>query len=355
MRQRRQRGDDANGRAVMRGHLLGGSLQAEIDHLRNRALRGRGLVRRRQPGLDKAQQRLGEERVVIGRAVADLHRLPHRLGDPSPGRVDQRPRRRMRDEDPRQIEQQRRVLVAAGIEPGQRHQHFAPAHVGIADQVEGRVGRDETVFRERTQEMRAAMADHALDLGQLRGAAVGRCRRRLRVADADRRHQFGHRLADRGPVRLVVVAGAGQRLAQPLQPPRILQLRQPGPAQQRPQGRVAERRPVEFSKMGVAAAVFSEHGIADVIERRAVLLGGQRAQGGAGEMVEAHAVSFRRYRKSPKSLRRSLGRSEAPAAASGPKRACTPRKPLENYMNPQETQMEPQCDGCHITPPLARQ
>ena len=36
---------------------------------------------RGEAGLDKAQQRLGEERVVIGRAMADLHRLPHRLGD----------------------------------------------------------------------------------------------------------------------------------------------------------------------------------------------------------------------------------------------------------------------------------
>ena len=151
MRQRRQRGDDANGRAVMRAHLLAAGRQAEIDHVRYRAPRGRGLVRRRQPGLDEAQQRLGEERVVIGRAMADLHRLPHRLGDAAPGRVDQRARRRARDEDPRQVEQQRRVLVAARIEPGQRHQQFAAAHVGIADQVEGGVGRDEAVFRERAQ------------------------------------------------------------------------------------------------------------------------------------------------------------------------------------------------------------
>ena len=34
-----------------------------------------------RPVSTKLKQRLGEERIVIGRAVADLHRLPHRLGD----------------------------------------------------------------------------------------------------------------------------------------------------------------------------------------------------------------------------------------------------------------------------------
>ena len=132
-------------RAVPRAHLLAAGDQAEIDHLGDRAARGRGLIRRRQAGFDKTQQRLGEERVVIGRAMADLHRLPHRFGDAGPGRVDQGAGRRARDEDPRQVEQQRRVLVAAGIESGQRHQQFTAPDVGVADQVEGGIGRDEAV------------------------------------------------------------------------------------------------------------------------------------------------------------------------------------------------------------------
>ena len=57
--------------------------------------------------------------------------------------------RRARDEDARQVEQQRRVLVAARVQPGQRHQQFAAAQIGIADQVEGGIGRDEAVPAER--------------------------------------------------------------------------------------------------------------------------------------------------------------------------------------------------------------
>ena len=135
-----------------------------------------GLVRRGQAGLGKAQQRLGEERVVIGRAVADLHRLPHRLGDALPGRVDQRARRRARDEHPRQVEQQRRVLVAARIQAGQRHQHFAAAQIRVADQVEGGIGRNEAVAAERFEQMRAAVADHALDLRRVPARASARAR-----------------------------------------------------------------------------------------------------------------------------------------------------------------------------------
>src|SRR4029079_16258128 len=88
------------------------------------------------------------------------------------------------------------------------------------------------------------------------------------------------------------------------------------------QGRIGERRPVEFPEMGIAAEVFLEHGIADVVERRAVLLGGQGAKEGAAEMFKAHAVSFRRYCK----CRDPLGRPMPSAAASGLNGA---RKPLK--------------------------
>jgi hypothetical protein len=108
------------------------------------------ILRRGQPGFGKAQQRLDEKGVVIGGAMADLHRLPHRLGDAGPWRIDQRADGRARDENPRQIEQQRRVLVAARIQPGQRHQQFAAPQIGIADQIEGGVARDKSMLAERS-------------------------------------------------------------------------------------------------------------------------------------------------------------------------------------------------------------
>ena len=65
----------------------------------------------------------------------------------------------------------------------------------------------------------------------------------------------------------------------------VAQFGQPGPAQQRAQRRIAERGPVELGEMRVAAAIGSGAGVADVVERRAVLPGRQRAAGGAGDMV----------------------------------------------------------------------
>ena len=166
--------------------------------------------------------------------MADLHRLPHRLGDAAPGRIDQGARRRARDEDARQVEQQRRVLVAARIQPGQRHHQFAAAQVGIADQVEGGIGRDEAVLAVRAQQMRRAVADHAVDLRQCAGAAPASIgRRRLGMVERDGVERVGDRLADRRPVRLGIVAGADQRLAQ--------------------RGPAASRRAVRAGRPGAAA------------------------------------------------------------------------------------------------------
>ncbi len=225
--------------------------------------------------------------------MADLHRRPHRLGDAPPRRIDQGTRRRARDEDPRQVEQQGRVLVAARIQARQRHQQFAAAHISVADQVEGGVGRDEAVVSERSQQMRAAVADHVVDLGHIRRARNRRRRRRFGVLQIDGVQQLGHRRPDRGPVRRGVVARGDQRLAQALQPPLVAQFLKPGPPQQRAQRRIAERGPVEFGEMRVAAPVL-EHGIADVIQRRAVLAGRQRAVGGPGEMLKVHWSFFSR-------------------------------------------------------------
>ena len=227
--------------------------------------------------------------------MADLHRLPHRLGDAGPGRVDQRASRRARDEDPRQVEQQRRVLVAARMKPGQRHQQFAAAQIDVADQVEGGIGRDEAVIAIRPQQMRAAVADRGFDLGEAWHAPRRGCGRGSRVLQLDGIQEVRHRLADRSPVRRHIVARLDQRVAERAQTSLIAQFGKPGPSQQRPQCRISQRRPVEFAEMGVAAAIFQQQRIAHIIERGAVLAGRQRAVG-AGEMLKNHGESSRARR-----------------------------------------------------------
>ncbi len=118
--------------------------------------------------------------------MADLYRQPHRFGDPGPGWIDNGARWRARDEDPRQIEQQRRVLVAARIETGQRRQQFAAADIGVADQIEGGVGRDKAAPSERAQQMPAAFTDHKLHLGKAGRAPRRWCGFGVRVLQVDR-------------------------------------------------------------------------------------------------------------------------------------------------------------------------
>src|SRR5258707_5477547 len=71
---------------------------------------------------------------------------------------------------------------------------------------------------------------------------------------------------------------------------RVLYLEKPGPAQQRAQRGIAERGLVEFGEVLVAAASVQQHGIADIVQRRAVLAGGQRAVGGPGNMLKTHEI-----------------------------------------------------------------
>jgi hypothetical protein len=224
--------------------------------------------------------------------MADLHRLPHRLGDAGPGGVDQRRRRRAGDEDPRQVEQQGRILVAARIQPGQRHQQFAAADIGVADQVEGGIGGDEAVLAERPQQMRRGGAHDAFDLAKVGRARRRRRRRRLWVLQMDGIQQLRDRLADRGPVRLRVVARPDQRLAQRLQARLVAQFGKPGPAQQGPQRRIAERGLVELGEVRVAAGMVQQQGVADVVERWAVLAGRQGTVGGSGDAMKIHYSFF---------------------------------------------------------------
>ncbi|OIQ76886.1 hypothetical protein GALL_414290 [mine drainage metagenome] len=141
--------------------------------------------------------------------------------------------------------------------------------------------------------MRAAAADHPLDLGKAgrRHRLAGRLR--TGMVQFDRIQQRRHRLADRGPVRRLVVARPDQCRAQALQPRAVVQFGKPGPPQQRAQCRIAGCGPVEFGEMGVAAGAIQQQGIADVIERRAVLAGRQRAVSGPGEFLKRHESSFR--------------------------------------------------------------
>ena len=166
--------------------------------------------------------------------------------------------------------------------------------------------------------MGAAAADHPVDLASVRRAAI--CRHRLRggVVHPDIGHQLGDRGADRGPVRLGLVARPPQRLLQGAEPLLVPQRGQPGPPQQRPQRRIAQCRPIELAEMGVAAAVFQQHGIADVVQRGAVFPRGQRPKCGAGDGVEAHAVSFRRNGEGRAALSMTNSARRPPPAGSGP-------------------------------------
>lgn len=267
MRRRRERGDDVEARAVDALDLLAADVDAEIDHVGDRALRRDLVGDRGEPGLDIAQQRLDEERIVIGRAVADLHRLPHRFGNAFPGRIDDVARRRARNEDAGEIEQQRGVLVAARIEARQCHDQLASAEIRIADQVEGGIGRQETVSAIRAEQMLCAVADRAVDLRALRHGGGEGHRRRPGVVECDAVDEIGDRPPDRRPVGLGLVAGVDECLPQSGQPGFVAQLGQAGAAEQDAERRIAECGLVEFGQMQIAAGRVRQYGIADVVKR----------------------------------------------------------------------------------------
>ena len=83
--------------------------------------------------------------------------------------------------------------------------------------------------------------------------------------------QCGHRPADRRPVRTFIVARVSQGVLKFSKTGLVPQFRETGPPQQRAQGRIRERGPVELGEMTVAALVAQQHGIAHVIQRGAVL------------------------------------------------------------------------------------
>ena len=217
---------------------------------------------------------------------------------PRPGRVDQVARRRARDEDPRQVEQQRRVLVAARVEPGQRHQQFAAAQIGVADQVEGGIGRDEAVAcRTSRADARRSRGSRRSISRELRRGAV---RRRPAAASDGAASMRVEQIAATGwPI--AAQSGLGV-VARPRPAPRAAR-------------RAAPRRAVRAARRAAAAAaapdcrarscriwpdadrrrlVFEQHGIADIVQRRAVFPGRQRAAGGAGKIMKAHEIPWSR-------------------------------------------------------------
>src|SRR5207248_223525 len=68
----------------------------------------------------------------------------------------------------------------------------------------------------------------------------------------------------------------------------------PGSPQQRAQRRVAQSRFVEPGEVRIAPGTIEKKGVADVIEGRAVLPGGQRAVCGSGEILQSHQFSSAR-------------------------------------------------------------
>src|SRR5216683_2844003 len=91
--------------------------------------------------------------------------------------------------------------------------------------------------------------------------------------------------------------------------------------------------------MRVAAPVL-EHGVADVIQRRAVLAGRQRVVGGPGEILKIHWSFFSHARRSHVALKPPV---PEPVAAPAARKT---RKPLKNCTKGQEIQM-----GCLLPPP----
>jgi hypothetical protein len=135
-------------------HAFAAGVEAERDHVADGAPGGLGLTCRGETAADEVHQRLGEEGVVVGGAMPDLHRVPHRLGEPGPGRIDQRPDVRIgQGKHAREVEQQRGVLVGARVEALERRQQVAAAKIGIADQLEGRIGGDELLLCKPVQQV----------------------------------------------------------------------------------------------------------------------------------------------------------------------------------------------------------
>ncbi len=140
----------------------------------------------------------------------------------------------------------------------------------------------------RAEQMRGRGADRALDGS--RAAAARRWPAPARASDATARWCRAARRRACRPPPSPARPRRGRwrsRSASALIRRRIGQFGQAGAAQQRAQRRIAERRAIELAEMGVAAMAVEQQRIADVVQRRPVLSGGQRAPGDPGSLINA--------------------------------------------------------------------
>ena len=189
-----------------------------------------------------------------------------------------RRRRRAGDEGARQVEQQRRVLVGAGVEALQRGQEIAAAKIRIADQVEGRIARDEVVPGERCASRWRAQAwmmrsSSAIGTG-FRPAGAG-WRAGWRCGNWSSRAATGRPMASQSGDAWSRAATMASRSASNCAGSR--NCGRPARDSSGRSSRIGDRGLVELAQMRVAAARAAQQRIAKVVDRRAVLWRGQRA------------------------------------------------------------------------------
>ena len=287
-----KRGDDVEGPpAVRRANRLAADGEAERDQPLDRFVRGLVFIRRGETAGAEIHQRFREERVVIGRAMADLHRLPHRLGNARPRRIDQRRGRRIGDKGAGEIEKKRRILVSARVETAQRRQEIASAQIRIADQVERRIAWNKAVPLIGREQVAGAGADDGVDLGNgshpgWRFDPLG-----LWMLLASCIEQRRHRSADRGPVRLVLVAGRRNGVAQRRKARLLAQLRLAGASQNQPQDRIGQGGLIELPQVGIPGARSQQQRIANVVKRWAHFRRRQHPVCRAGSVTQVHRLA----------------------------------------------------------------
>ena len=185
------------------------------------------------------------------------------------------------------IEQQRRILVAARVQAGQRHQQLAPAKIRIAEQVEGGVGRKEAVAGKRAAA--GALPQVRMILSISAGAGALRRRDATGFGLGWLQSIVSSSSATGGPISAQsgsCIARLRQRIAQGGEPGFVLSSGSPARRNSGHSAGIAQRGFVEFAEMRIAAGIVEQDRIADVIKGRAVFPGGQRAARRARQNTE---------------------------------------------------------------------
>jgi len=106
--------------------------------------------------------------------------------------------------------------------------------------------------------------------------------------------QVSDRLADSGPVRLLIIARPHQRVLHGAQPQRVGKLWQSCAREQGPQRRIGERRAIKCPQMWITLAGPPQQGVAQVVQRWPVLAGNERLRSGA-EKITCLQVTIASY------------------------------------------------------------